>query len=398
MPGSADDSQSDPLPAAKTAATTSNGLVRRRPGVVWLLAALIVPLLLTAVVLALRTGPIEDDLQERSLAALEAQGINGARVDFSGRDATVVVPAGADADAAREVVAGVDGVHTARTAPTTRTAGSAEQGASTAQPTNSASTSISQPAPAPAVAPFSLTRTDKSLSVHAAVPDQETKDAIIAAAQALLDDGATLDEKITVDPTVALPSPTALSGLLRALSTASGDAAVNYDGTTVTLTGEVADQATKAAAARSAATAVPGAVVANGFRIPVIDKPPVSEACKNLEASLVLLMTQHKIGFLSGTSLMNQRSRVTIVRVATLLNSCDSARVEVGGHTDNLGNPDASVPLSQRRADAVKSELIRLGVAGDRITARGYGESMPIASNATSAGRIANRRAEIKIL
>ena len=396
MPGSADDSQSDPLPAAKTAATTSNGLVRRRPGVVWLLAALIVPLLLTAVVLALRTGPIEDDLQERSLAALEAQGINGARVDFSGRDATVVVPAGADADAAREVVAGVDGVHTARTASTTRTAGSAQQDASTAQPTTSASTSISQPAPA--VAPFSLTRTDKSLSVHAAVPDQETKDAIIAAAQALLDDGATLDEKITVDPTVALPSPTALSGLLRALSTASGDAAVNYDGTTVTLTGEVADQATKAAAARSAATAVPGAVVANGFRIPVIDKPPVSEACKNLEASLVLLMTQHKIGFLSGTSLMNQRSRVTIVRVATLLNSCDSARVEVGGHTDNLGNPDASVPLSQRRADAVKSELIRLGVAGDRITARGYGESMPIASNATSAGRIANRRAEIKIL
>jgi OmpA-OmpF porin, OOP family len=396
VPGSADDSQSDPLPAAKTAATTSNGLVRRRPGVVWLLAALIVPLLLTAVVLALRTGPIEDDLQERSLAALEAQGITGARVDFSGRDATVVVPAGADADAAREVVARVDGVHTARTASTTRTAGSAQQDASTAQPTTSASTSISQPAPA--VAPFSLTRTDKSLSVHAAVPDQETKDAIIAAAQALLDDGATLDEKITVDPTVALPSPTALSGLLRALSTASGDAAVNYDGTTVTLTGEVADQATKAAAARSAATAVPGAVVANGFRIPVIDKPPVSEACKNLEASLVPLMTQHKIGFLSGTSLMNQRSRVTIVRVATLLNSCDSARVEVGGHTDNLGNPDASVPLSQRRADAVKSELIRLGVAGDRITARGYGESMPIASNATSAGRIANRRAEIKIL
>jgi OOP family OmpA-OmpF porin len=396
VPGSADDSQSDPLPAAKTAATTSNGLVRRRPGVVWLLAALIVPLLLTAVVLALRTGPLEDDLQERSLAALEAQGINGARVDFSGRDATVVVPAGADADAAREVVAGVDGVHTARTASPTRTAGSAQQDASTAQPTTSASTSISQPAPA--VAPFSLTRTDKSLSVHAAVPDQETKDGIIAAAQALLDDGATLDEKITVDPTVALPSPTALSGLLRALSTASGDAAVNYDGTTVTLTGEVADQATKAAAARSAATAVPGAVVANGFRIPVIDKPPVSEACKNLEASLDLLMTQHKIGFLSGTSLMNQRSRITIVRVATLLNSCDSARVEVGGHTDNLGNPDASVPLSQRRADAVKSELIRLGVAGDRITARGYGESMPIASNATSAGRIANRRAEIKIL
>jgi OOP family OmpA-OmpF porin len=107
-------------------------------------------------------------------------------------------------------------------------------------------------------------------------------------------------------------------------------------------------------------------------------------------------MRQNKIGFLSGTSRMHQQSRTSVVRVATLLKSCDSARVEVGGHTDNLGDPATSQPLSQRRADTVKAELVRLGVSADRITARGYGQTRPLLPNTTPAGRIANRRVEIK--
>jgi OmpA-OmpF porin, OOP family len=95
---------------------------------------------------------------------------------------------------------------------------------------------------------------------------------------------------------------------------------------------------------------------------------------------------------------MDHRSRLTVARVAALLDSCVSARVEAGGYTDNLGSPASSVPLSQRRADAVKAELVRLGVAGDRITVRGYGEARPLASNATPAGRITNRRVEIKVV
>jgi OOP family OmpA-OmpF porin len=107
-------------------------------------------------------------------------------------------------------------------------------------------------------------------------------------------------------------------------------------------------------------------------------------------------MKQNKIGFLSGTDVMNRQSRTSVVRAATLLKSCDSARVEVGGHTDNLGDPATSQPLSQRRADTVKAVLVRLGVSADRITARGYGQARPLVSNTTFAGRIANRRVEIK--
>jgi OOP family OmpA-OmpF porin len=351
--------------------------------------------------LAIRTGPTENDLRNRSRAALESRGITGVQVQFSGRDATVVVPAGADAGEARDVVAAVDGVRAARvggqrgdpTQPATQATPTDATGPADPTPTEPTQT---EPPETVAVAPFSLSRTDNSLSVQAVVRDQATKDMIIAEAQSLLDEGATLDEKITIDPAVAPPNLTALAGLLRVLSTASGDAAVKYDGTMVTLTGQVADQAIKAAAARSAATAAPGAIVANQLRVPQIDPPPVTEACQTFQSRLTQLMRQNTIGFLSGTSLMKQQSRTSVVRVATLLKSCDSARVEVGGHTDNLGDPATSRPLSQRRADTVKAELIRLGVSGDRITARGYGQTRPLLPNTTSAGRIANRRVEIK--
>ncbi|WP_246486489.1 OmpA family protein [Kribbella qitaiheensis] len=94
---------------------------------------------------------------------------------------------------------------------------------------------------------------------------------------------------------------------------------------------------------------------------------------------------------------MNDASRPSVLRAAALLKSCDTARVEVAGYTDNLGSTATSLPLSQQRADAVKAALVRLGVPADRITSRGYGESHPIASNSTGAGRVANRRVELRV-
>src|SRR5215217_6334660 len=67
---------------------TVPGLVRR-PLVIWLLAALAVPVLLTAVLIPAKAGTTEDDLHDRTLAALQSRGINGAEVDVHGRDATV---------------------------------------------------------------------------------------------------------------------------------------------------------------------------------------------------------------------------------------------------------------------------------------------------------------------
>jgi outer membrane protein OmpA-like peptidoglycan-associated protein len=71
------------------------------------------------------------------------------------------------------------------------------------------------------------------------------------------------------------------------------------------------------------------------------------------------------------------------------------SRIE--GHTDSIGSESYNMDLSVRRAVAVKNLLIERGVEPSRLEAVGYGETMPIASNDTEAGRLQNRRVEIKI-
>jgi OOP family OmpA-OmpF porin len=70
----------------------------------------------------------------------------------------------------------------------------------------------------------------------------------------------------------------------------------------------------------------------------------------------------------------------------------------VEGHTDSVG-PDAyNQKLSQRRADAVKQVLVnQYGVGGNRVQSKGYGETRPVADNATDAGRAVNRRVEAEV-
>jgi len=73
-------------------------------------------------------------------------------------------------------------------------------------------------------------------------------------------------------------------------------------------------------------------------------------------------------------------------------------RVEVQGHTDNVGRPSYNQDLSERRAQSVREYLISQGIAGDRLRARGYGEERPIASNDTAEGRARNRRVVLSFI
>jgi OOP family OmpA-OmpF porin len=350
----------------------------RRPLVIWLLAALAVPVLLTAILIPARAGTTEDDLHDRTVAALQARGIETGSIDFDGRDAKVVVPDGVDAELVRQVVGSVDGVRTVRI--------------------DAATTSPSAAPPAePAVPSFEVGRTDQSIRVQGAVKDQGVQDAIAAEVAKVLGDDREYDDRTTIDAN-GLPDATAVSSLLSAIAVGTGDASVRWDGSTVTLSGEVPDQATKATIARAAAKAVPGAVIANQLEVPPPPAAQVSEACRTFPTRLSEFTRQHKINFLSGTAIVNDASKPTVVKAAALLKTCPAAFIEVAGHTDNLGSPASSLPLSERRAAEVKAELVKLGVAATHIHATGYGQAFPIASNSTADGRIENRRAEIRVL
>ncbi len=71
--------------------------------------------------------------------------------------------------------------------------------------------------------------------------------------------------------------------------------------------------------------------------------------------------------------------------------------VEIGGHTDSVGNDASNLKLSQARAESVRTYLIKRGIASDRMVPKGFGENVPIADNRTEAGRSQNRRVEFLI-
>jgi outer membrane protein OmpA-like peptidoglycan-associated protein len=74
-----------------------------------------------------------------------------------------------------------------------------------------------------------------------------------------------------------------------------------------------------------------------------------------------------------------------------------TVRIEIGGHTDNVGKPADNLALSNNRAKAVVRYLISKGIAASRMTAKGYGETKPIADNSSEEGRAKNRRTELKV-
>ncbi len=72
--------------------------------------------------------------------------------------------------------------------------------------------------------------------------------------------------------------------------------------------------------------------------------------------------------------------------------------IEISGHTDNVGNPELNLKLSQDRANAVRDYLVKKGIATSRVIPKGYGDTKPIASNDTDAGKQKNRRTEVRVV
>lgn len=95
---------------------------------------------------------------------------------------------------------------------------------------------------------------------------------------------------------------------------------------------------------------------------------------------------------------LKTESRVILESFAQYLKENPKIRVEIQGHTDNVGNPKDNEALSTNRAFTVKSTLEEFGVDGKRITAKGFGQNHPIASNDSESGRAKNRRTEFQIL
>jgi outer membrane protein OmpA-like peptidoglycan-associated protein/tetratricopeptide (TPR) repeat protein len=103
------------------------------------------------------------------------------------------------------------------------------------------------------------------------------------------------------------------------------------------------------------------------------------------------------IFFDTGKSTLRSESNAELDRLVKLMKDVPGLKIEISGHTDNTGSASLNASLSQDRAQAVVNYVQSKGVAGNRMTAKGYGSSKPIATNNTSDGRQQNRRTEFEI-
>lgn len=101
------------------------------------------------------------------------------------------------------------------------------------------------------------------------------------------------------------------------------------------------------------------------------------------------------IFFDSGKALLKPESNPALDQAVQLLRQQASLKLLIAGHTDDTGSHAANLKLSQQRAEAVRNALLARGVAAGRLTAQGFGSGVPVADNASEAGRAQNRRVEL---
>jgi OOP family OmpA-OmpF porin len=122
---------------------------------------------------------------------------------------------------------------------------------------------------------------------------------------------------------------------------------------------------------------------------------PTPEECV---ADIQAVIAARKITFEPSSAKLNADAKDTMDQIAEILDLCGPIRLEVQGHTDSQGREVMNQALSQSRAEAVIQELMNRRVLVSNITAKGYGESQPIADNDTEEGREANRRIEFRLV
>jgi outer membrane protein OmpA-like peptidoglycan-associated protein len=129
-------------------------------------------------------------------------------------------------------------------------------------------------------------------------------------------------------------------------------------------------------------------------RVELVDKPATAQ----VELTKEEVRIRKQIFFKSNSAEISETSNNLLTEIAdVILRNPQVTAIEIQGHTDGLGTPEANLVLSQDRADAVRNWLVTAGVAADRLTAKGYGDNRPLMPNITERARALNRRVQFMI-
>jgi OmpA-OmpF porin, OOP family len=137
----------------------------------------------------------------------------------------------------------------------------------------------------------------------------------------------------------------------------------------------------------------------SSFEIPKID---ANQMYSKSEVQIMIeppkSFTLNNVLFDTGKSTIKSSSFSELNDLVAMMNLKPTLKIEIAGHTDNIGNKENNQILSEERAIAVQKYLIQKGIEKSRVLAKGYGDTQPVADNSLETGRKQNRRTEVRIL
>lgn len=228
--------------------------------------------------------------------------------------------------------------------------------------------------------------------------DEATRSAVESYAAAQFG-SANIYPAVRLDPNIPAGWPNRVLAALEALGYLhNGVATVTTD--MIELRGTTGRQAAQSEMARVLSDKLGGAA-AYELKITYSETLDPTASIPSPEECIALLNaagSKRKITFAPSSTDIEEDAQDTIDAIAEILRDCRAAEIEIGGHTDSQGREEMNEQLSQARADAVLNAIMARRVLVSNLSAKGFGETQPIADNETEAGREANRRIEFRLV
>jgi outer membrane protein OmpA-like peptidoglycan-associated protein len=180
-----------------------------------------------------------------------------------------------------------------------------------------------------------------------------------------------------------------------ATAKAQSDMAANQAASAATLTAAQADAEQSRLAAQKAQLSTQQAESKAATRAQLSDQ--LNKVLQTRDSARGLIVSMSDVLFDTGKYSLKPGAREKLAKVAGILLAYPGLNIAVGGYTDNVGGDAMNQELSENRAGSVRDYLVQQGVATTSVSAQGFGNSMPLASNNESAGRQQNRRVELVV-
>lgn len=242
---------------------------------------------------------------------------------------------------------------------------------------------------------LNITRGEGTVTLTGFVPDTKTRGELVGQAKKFFE-GDTINDQLVEGPGAPKEFLAVAKAGIQDLSRLVPGSSFSLSGSNASLKGMALFDHAREQIATGFRRNVPGAFQ-GVVEIAVAPLPPLITSSPECDLLYKDVLSRAPIRFRTASADLSEESLGLLDRLTVVTLRCSHAKIEIGGHTDSDGSPQANAELSRRRAEAVASHMVRAGIAVDRLEPVGYGETKPIAGNDSAENKAKNRRIEFVV-